>query len=324
MTTEQTTVSLPPLTHSSTSTLKTCPRKYRLRYVDGLRKIKVGDALNIGSMFHAALETNDKAGPDAAYAAIDTHYGTIPGWCQTGDDINEWSVQHQMVRTMFAGHLWRWSEDNLKVVATELVFTLPIVNPDTGHESRTFALGGKLDRIVKLPDGRLAVMEYKTCGVDISDSTDYWPRLRMDQQISVYVLAARALGHDVATVLYDATRKPSIRPKLVKGARETPTEWAARYLADIYERPGFYYARQEIPRLESDLDEFRAELWQMAGTIREAQNHGRFFRNTNSCLFPYRCEYFDVCSNNLNPSERVPDGFEIVTDLHPELSDTGD
>ena len=52
------------------------------------------------------------------------------------------------------------------------------------------------DRIVRLADGRLALQEYKTTTKDTAPGGAYWARLRLDQQVSRYMLAARAEGLD--------------------------------------------------------------------------------------------------------------------------------
>lgn len=318
------------------SCAKTCLRKHYFEYELGLRKIDTGSPLRMGSAFHLALETADAESISAAIAAVRDNYAEVPGWVE---DYEGWDIERETVERLFMGHAWRWAEDEFEVVATEQSFDLPLVNPDTNRPSSTWRLAGKIDRIVRLPNGRLAVQEYKTTSESLDTASDYWRRLRLDQQISMYVLAARRLGHDVDTVVYDVTRKPSIRPKKpVKAdlaswpryfdeemsgdapSRETAKMFGARLSADIAERPDHYFARREIPRLEADLDEFGHELWQQAKQLREAQLHGRWFRNTQSCSKPYRCSYFDICASGIDPTESAPVGFHFIDDVHPELS----
>ena len=195
-------------------------------------------------------------------------------------------------------------------------------------------------------------------GDDISNESFLWRRLRIDQQITVYVLGARQIGYPIDTVLYEPTRKPTIRPcqvpqldddgiKIVldqQGERvrtadgkkwrqtgdsklgysllarpETPQEFSDRLAADLQARPDFYF----VPRLEVDLDDFAAELWQIQQAIRESQRCNRWFRsaNRNTCEF---CSVFDLCtSGTYEPSRDVPaalpEGFVRVEDIHQEL-----
>jgi hypothetical protein len=318
------------------SCAKTCLRKHYFEYELGLRKLDTGTPLRVGSAFHLALETADQHSISDAITAVRDNYASPPEWVT---DLDAWLVEREMVERLFLGHTWRWQDETFEVVATEQAFDLPLINPDTGHASKNWRMAGKIDRIVRMADGRLAVQEYKTTSEAIDTASDYWQRLRLDQQISMYVVAARDLGHDVDTVIYDVTRKPTIRPKKPVKAdvakwpayygetmvgevpeRESPTMYGSRLSADIESRPDYYFARREIPRLESDLDEFRYELWQQAKQLREAQLHGRWFRNTQSCSKPYRCTYFDICANGIDPAEGAPVGFRFVDDVHPELS----
>lgn len=102
---------------------------------------------------------------------------------------------------------------------------------------------------------------------------------------------------------------------------ETPAEYGKRLLADIGERPTYYYGRREIDRLEADLNEFRHELYQVADQIMDAQHKGHWFRNTGSCrTFNRLCEYFDLCTAAHDPGGEIPAGFERVDDVHPELA----
>jgi hypothetical protein len=194
-------------------------------------------------------------------------------------------------------------------------FDLPIINPETGRPSNTYRFAGKIDRIIDTPQGFM-ILETKTTGESIEPDSDYWLRLRIDTQISGYILAARKLGYDVQSVMYDVIRKPSIRVT----KKETIEQYAERLYNDLAERPGFYFARREIPRLESDLDEFRSELWRISKDVRDSELASFFYRNTSACLAPYKCAYWPLCTNGFTPSSTLPDGFTTVSDVHPELA----
>lgn len=58
------------------------------------------------------------------------------------------------------------------------------------------------------------IKKYKV-GEDIQPDSDLWRRLQIDSQISMYVLAARRLGYPVECVLYNVTRKPTIKPTAI-------------------------------------------------------------------------------------------------------------
>lgn len=309
------------LTHSRMACFRTCPRKHYLRYELGLVPATDDAPRRIGSAFHALLEAADK--------------GIDQTTMLTGMDPYE----VETVTAMFDGHLRYQFEDEkaVTVIASELEFNIPLRNPDTGRETQTWRFAGKIDRIVKLRDGRLAIMEYKTTSRDFSPGADYWQNLHMDSQLSMYVIAARELGYNVETVLYDVTRRPALRPykatpaesrkytkdgKLYANQRaedEDPVEFGDRIRIDIAERPGHYFARIEIARLEQDLEDCKAEIWQQQQVIREAQKTGRWYRNPNSCYGVTPCDYLPVCLNR-SLEQYTPAGFVRSASIHPELA----
>jgi len=304
------------LTATRLATLRACPRQHYYRYELGLSRIKDAAALRLGAAFHAGIEAHSKgASAEDAVARATEGYARIPEWT----DPVEWAVEHETVNALLAGHFWRYEKDDVEVIAPEVVFEIPLVNPDTGAKSRTFCLAGKIDAIAELADGRVAVLEYKTCGEDIGPDSDYWLRLRCDLQISQYVLAARAIGYDIATVLYDVTRKPTIRLR----KNETPEEYGERLLTDIGDRPDYYFQRREIPRFEDDLIEFQSELWQQAQQLIESRKRSRWFRNV-SRMTCSNCQFSDLCLQRIQVTTGcAPAGYEILPDVHPELSAKG-
>jgi hypothetical protein len=337
---------------------RTCLRQHYYRYELGVRSKRDATALRIGSAVHLGLELRSRGVPASdAILEVVRSYDTCPPWCEQHD----WEVERETVANLLAGYFWRYQADPLEYAEVEKAWSMRLVNPRTGRASRTYELAGKRDGLVRQPDGRLFVLERKTTGDDIGPDSDYWLRLRCDPQISLYILSARHDGHDVSGVIYDVVRKPSIRPRQIPlldedglkvvihdetGERvlnangkprqssglgmtlstrtETAEEYGARLLADIEERPDFYFQRREVPRLEDDLDEFRLECWQQAKLLTDCRRWGRWFRNVgrNTCSF---CEYSRLClqSITVNP-EAPPDGFEFVDNVHPELMERED
>lgn len=312
------------LTHSRLSCFRACPRRHYLRFELGLAPERDALALRVGTAFHAALEAADLGlDPEQAIHAR--------------GDLDVFDAA--MVAAMFTVHRERWASDTLEIVAAEQSFDVPLVNPETGSESRLWRLAGKIDRIYRLPDGRLAIQDYKTTSEDVAPDSDLWTRLRLDSQMAVYVIAARTLGYDVQTILYDVTRRPMQRPfkatpeaerKYVKAtgalyanqrhADETPEEFAARVAGAMRAEPERYFARHEIAKLDADLDETRAEIWQQALAIRAAQRMGHWWRNPSACSEPYTCAYLSVCALTLGPESSTPTGYRRLESVHPELA----
>lgn len=345
--------SLELLTHSRQDCFKVCRKKHYYAYELGIRKINAAKALRIGTNGHAALETLGCGGSiNDAMDVLDLAYST------PSDDslsLDEWNYEHETLRQLIAGYVWRWP--NVTHVATEQSFCLPLVNPATGKKSRTFELGGKIDGIIKLEDGRLAVLEHKFLGESLDSDSDIWKRLLIDHQVTLYLMAARQLGYDVDTVIYDVIRKPTIKPTeipildddgikvvldrsgnrvLNKNGKPRQTastkdgfclqsrsmncaEWGQKLNEDIGTRPEYYYARQEVPRLDGDIEEYCHELWDIAHAMRDAASNNRSYRtaNKNTCSW---CSYYGLCTTKFDTtSGELPEGFEVVKNLHPEL-----
>jgi hypothetical protein len=333
------------ITNSRMACARTCLRKHYFSYELGIRRVVDGQPLRMGAAIHEGLDALAK-GQDiaAAVATACRDYDTVPA----GYDGHDWAIEREtVIRMLFA---YSKLTQPLEIVATEKSFELPITNPDTGSTLRIFRVAGKIDKIVKLPDGRLAIMEHKTTSDNIAPESDYWSRLRIDQQISLYLIAARSMGYDCQTVLYDVLRKPALRAgkatlpesrkytkegKLYATQRavdETPEAFGDRMSADFQARPEYYFARCEIARTEQDLLEYQDELCQQAYTLRDRQltakdrerrgldPAGAFFRNPAACLFPFKCEYTPFCFGGNDARQNLPEGFRRVENVHPELT----
>jgi hypothetical protein len=346
------------LTHSRQAAFKQCRRKAFFSYELGLRRIDDARALRMGSAFHEGVE---QIGHGESLATACNAVRAKYERCPPTFDAHEWAMELETVLRIVCAYQWRWADDSLSYVAVELPFELPLVNPATNKPSKLFSLAGKIDAIVKLEDERLAVKESKLLSDDLGLDSPLWRRLRIDEQISLYMLAARQLGYPVETVLYDVARKPSIKPndvpvldelgaKIVlneRGARVktekgswrqtgstehgyvlqtrqmTADEWGEKLSADIAERPDFYFARVEVPRLDQDLDLFARELWDIQQQLRGAQKDKLWYRTVSRDSCPY-CPYFEICSDGRDVSKVAPEGFEFVYDKHPELGRQGE
>ena len=193
------------LTNSRTECFFYCMKKHYWEYELGLRSAHDSEALIYGDAFHYGLETKDATKGIGRY---DESHGT------PHDDL-EHEVKRIALFTMLNAYFWRWDADD-KANKTQLVeanFSIPLINPDTKRASRTFEAAGKIDAIVTLADGRLAVMEHKTTSFSLDVDSPYWKKLQMDKQISGYFIAAKQLGYDVDTIIYDVAKKPSFTLK---------------------------------------------------------------------------------------------------------------
>lgn len=328
-------MNLPILTHTRRSTFRQCPYKHYLRFEVGIVPIEDKESLRFGTSVHTALDMLAQGQtPEAVWQYEQDRYAAMT-WG------TEWDRQVELAKVlcMVTGYLERWQNDPIEYVATEQVFEAPITNPETGREARVFCDAGKIDKVIS--DGtRIGIMEHKTTTQDFGLDAPYWKKLRLNTQISGYMLRARELGYDVSFVLYDVIRKPELRPKsatpiesrkytkdgrLYANQRDTNediTEYAARLQEDIAERPEHYFARKEIPRLDMDLRDYEADLWSSQKMIRFCQVNGYWPKHDERCEDWGGCEYQPICFNGMDPKlGDVPDGFKALDCLHPELQE---
>lgn len=335
------------LTHSQIRAYRTCPRKHQLLYVEGIKPEEDATALYLGTLVHYGLDLWKEGLMNGMPATALSRFvlGEVRARFQTTDERR--LLAYQTAEALLWSYMWRWEEQDhqYEYKASEMVFEIPLINPATGAQSKTFTLSGKIDGLVKLPDGRLALIEHKTTGSNIDPEEDYWKRLRIDSQISLYFEAARYLGWNVETIVYDVIRKPRMRLsqielrdedglKLVCDANgervrtkdgkkwresgdaaqgyvlqtreETIHEFVERLTRELQEKPESYFARREIPRHGSDLVEAQFERWQYAAMIRESRNANRWPRNDASCIGFGHCEFFGLCSNGQTYSDGDP------------------
>ena len=218
------------------------------------------------------------------------------------------------------------------------MFDMAIINPATCRKSQVLRLAGKIDKIVRTSGGSLAIMEHKTTGDSIKPLSDYWTQVRLDHQITTYWVAAHDKGHPVTTVIYDAIHKPGMDLKRATPEEkrqfkkngepyastrlvdETPDEYRERLWADILSRPDFYFQRQHFPRTTTDVAQFRGDLWVQQKLMHQCVVNNWHPRNTGACTKPYRCEFLDVCNQDIT-EDAIPDGFVKIGFIHPELED---
>jgi hypothetical protein len=334
------------ITNSELSCMAVCPRKLQIAYLHHIRPADDATPLRFGKAWHDALDRRAKGVPQALNegAIIETYAKAIPA---TPEQSIFLAYEEQTLIAYLRVYDWRWSDmdSTIQTLASEEAFDCPIVNPETGKPARIFTFAGKIDRRVKLGDGRTAVMECKTTSTDIEPESSYWKRLRVDTQIARYVLAMRHLGHPVDTVLYDVIRKPGIKPKGVPlvddagfkivlgpdGQRamtkdgkkpratasdaegyvlqtrpETPDEWRDRLQTELGANPERYFARREIPRTDADLDDAMRDLWDSAQMLHVCEQGVRWPRNSMSCVGFGTCCYLDLCSTGWSPKEGQP------------------
>lgn len=216
--------------------------------------------------------------------------------------------------------------ERYETVGVEVEFAAPLLDPDTLIESDDWYLRGKIDALaIDHLTGELLIVEHKTSSADISPGSDYWRRLRLDSQISMYYDGARALGYEPTGIVYDVLAKPGLRlggATKKRAQAETLEEFRERFSATIAENPNAIYARSRLVRFDAEIDEARRDVWATARQLDQAMRLGEYPRNPGACKkYGSMCEFFPVCSGEATLDDTTLFSRRVG---HSELSATDD
>jgi RecB family exonuclease len=325
------------LTYSALNTFRNCPRKYKHRYMDNLRPREKAESLSFGSVVHGALELWYRLAADDTnrlWTVLDYIDQQFPLRAGDGAQKASW----QLARAMFTGYATRYAPEDFEVVEVEKLFTGEIRNPDTGRVSQTFQMAGKVDAIVRRPDG-LYLLEHKTAA---SIDGNYLDKLWTDTQIALYSFHLRQLGYPIVGVIYNVLLKTRLQQK----AGETEAEFEARRLelaaknksgkstakrqlpesdeefqarlAEWYDRPESFH-REHIYLSEDRLAMLQEEVWEITQQYLDARRRGKWLLNTSNCFSYQRpCEYLPYCQSGFNPN--VAGNLYEIQPPHEELT----
>lgn len=206
-----------------------------------------------------------------------------------------------LARAMVRGYANRYQAEDFEIEAVEQEFAVPIRNPETGAESRTFTLAGKVDGLVRR-SGKLWLIEHKTAAtVDGA----YIERLWGDFQTVLYSWAVEQQGGEpVEGIIYNVIAKAALRPyepgKTRKEA-ETPEQFGER-LAEWYAKPEAYH-REELLVSSARFDSLRAELWELTQALLDARRRDVWYQNPSQCFqWGHPCAYWPICRSCDNPN----------------------
>lgn len=305
------------LTASRLTCARACQRLHHIKYDLGYRAAITALVLRFGTLVHKGLEAWWRAAMaglpqeqwlDAALAAM-----------QGESDLYDLA----RAQVLLAGYHLRWKDEPYDVLAVEVRFELELRNPTTGHPSRTWRLAGKIDVIVRdRRTGLVHNIEHKTSSEDISPGSEYFRRLRLDGQVSIYFEGGRSLGHEIASCIYDVLGKPRHKPLEVntrRSAPETPDEFRQRIGEAVAEEPAKYFQRCDVVRLEAEMEDALHDVWQLGQQIRESELAQRYPRNPDACSrYGRTCEFFGVCTGEASLEDAAK--FIRHSEVHPELA----
>jgi len=315
-------------TYSLWALFKNCRKKCQIRYLLEYVSPDKNDNFTYGTLIHNCLEhwykTNERnfdAELTEAELKIDQEIKSI---------------------AMMDEYLNVYPTEDFKVIEVEYEFEDDIINPETGHKSRSFKLGGKVDGIVQKPDGTYWILEHKTAS---TIDAGYISKLWTDFQILLYAYSVeRTLDIKIEGIIYNILGKCGL--KMGKG--ESEAEYQERYDAlvaksksgkssakrkmseteDMFfdrctewyqDKSNQVFHREEILLDRNRIKELQIELWDLTKSFLEAQKRGVFYKNNTFCTqFNSLCEYYQYCSSGENPM--ILENFFIKKEAHEELT----
>lgn len=324
------------LTYSALNTFRNCPRKYKNRYLDNLRPRERPEALSFGSVIHTAIELWYRSqNAESRLNDVLTYINdAFENRVVDSHQMTHWHLATAMIR----GYAHRYATEEFEVVEVEKEFVGEIRNPDTGRQSQTFRIAGKVDGIVRCHDG-LYLLEHKTAS---SIDANYLDKLWTDTQIALYCYYLRELGYPIVGVIYNVL----LKSRLKQGKGETQDEYEARKaelaaknksgkstakrqmpetddefqqrLTDWYSRPEAFH-REFIYLSEDRLAMLQDEVWEITQQYLDARRRGKWLLNTSNCFSYQRpCEYLAYCQSGFSPN--VADNLYEIASPNEELS----
>lgn len=141
-------------------------------------------------------------------------------------------------------------------------------------------------------------IEHKTMSQINEDNL--FDRLSFDFQDLFYLICGEMYYSEPCSgVLQDIIRQS--KSKIHK--KETLKDYIKRIKTDIKNRPEYYFIQFEIPFTKRDKENFKKQLIMILNSIGRDLHLNKpeaFFKNSFACDKPFRCEYLEGCSRNLN------------------------
>ena len=282
----------------------------------------------------------------AAWQAIDKAIGP--------DATDSQLLIRSKCRAMVRGYAARWAGSGYEPLYVERVLEADLWNPETQRKSRTYRIAGMLD-LVAIKDGRRILFDHKTTSEDIAGKdAPYWRQLVVEGQVNHYMLLQWINGEKVDCAVWDVMKKPQIAPRYLLIAQqraivslgdycdETVSEETKAFIAtqpkdrcrenyELYEirlaqdctrtRPGWYFQRHDIPRMDREILEYANELWQhgqdMLYTKNGTSDDRLPVRNSGACMaYSSPCRFLGICSGH---SKSDSDDWRVKKNVHVEL-----
>lgn len=229
-----------PLSYTQISTYTSCPLRYRLQYVDGLKPKEKG-YFSFGTTLHACIEHfyRVKTPPPPSLDELLAFYEA--SWQSEGYESPEEEANYRAYGREILTIFWNTHAPRFRLpVAVERMFMLDV----DGIKVRGF-----IDHVDKLDSGGLAIIDYKTTR-DLF-TAEY---LENDLQLSIYQMAAEQLWRlpvETLTLYHLRTNTPctiSARdPEVIEGVRNLIHEVTDGITAQVFPATENRYCPCDFP-----------------------------------------------------------------------------
>ncbi len=216
---------MPNISASAYDHFHQCNRLYYWQHIIKLTRAREEGARRFGTMYHAGLEQWWKVmdGGDVPWRDKDSALvAALGGIHENAKHIETDPYEVARAEAMMLAYHARYFELDFESVhaegGVELWFNMPLLDPD-GKVVPGWRVTGRKDVMKRFADRRVKPVEHKTTTSEIDLASDYWARLKVDMQCSIYIDSARFSGIDTHEVLYDVSRKPGNKP-----SKATPKE----------------------------------------------------------------------------------------------------
>lgn len=332
------------ITKSRLAAFSTCQRLHSNLYNLGYRSILPRELAEWGTLFHAGLDawwlTYKEAGDEPLLPglALCNALAAFTSMRDVSPALDDAAVAKAEVMMMAYDARWAPTMAEWEVLGVEVEFITTIPG------RKRLRVAGKLDKLLRRrADGSIWFVEHKTTGADLTAGSTYWQRLRMDPQVSIYFGGVRSLGYEPTGCLYDVIDRPGLRPlkatpvelrkytkatakepsRLYANQRETDEtvqEFRERLGVLVAASPDMYFARAEVVRLESEIEESERDVEETALQIRSTASAEHAPRNPNACfLYNRACDFIDACSGVASLDDDTK--FVRVQNVHAELAE---
>ncbi len=323
------------LTYSSIQAFKSCRRRYKYRYVDGLELKERPVYFSFGTATHLGLGSYYKGSSlDAALNEIETHFNDNAPAQDDPERLTEWEKAKTLASDVFRNYVVHYSKEPFKVLEVEKLFELPVLDV-RGEKYHGVIEAGKVDALVE--ENGLWVMETKTAKtIDVN----YKRKLTVDAQAMFYLDAMdRALGQRINGVIYnvlakDVPHKPAVlksgKLSQAENAKTTPELFRAAiaelnlneidytgYLEYLETNRKEYFYREYLVFGDEERMEWREELRQIAGDMERMTELGMYYKNTAQCVTFGTCPYLPICEAPCK--EAVIEQSYVKKQAHAEL-----